>query len=59
MHAYKWLKSKHQEDIDKLEEKVREKFLKMPKCANYKDQIEVTIFKYYAEADVGLNKKKK
>lgn len=54
----KCLKSKHSEEITKLEDQLKKKFLKMPEYTNYKDQIEDTKFKYYAEAFAPLNKKK-
>jgi hypothetical protein len=54
----KWLKFKQAEEIAKLENQVKKKFLEMPENANYKDQIEGTIFKYHAEAFAPLDKKK-
>lgn len=54
----KWLKSKHAEEITKLEDQLKKKFLKMPEYTNYKDQIGGTKFKYYTEAFAPLDKKK-
>lgn len=54
----KWLKSKYSEEITKLEDQLKKKFLEMPEYTNYKDQIEGTKFEYCAEAFAPLDKKK-
>ena len=54
----KWLKSKHPEEITKLEDQLKKKFLEMPEYTNYKDQIGGTKFEYCVEAFAPLDKRK-